>query len=265
MSKITQGKRQPLKGKKKVCKRHINKLKLLKALLIVILLITAIFGITAYALKPEEIPMKEVFKPKPETQIEPLILPQEKTFLIEEQLNAEPDFYYPEIPMLKEHQKYLFEKCSERNLVYEKVLALIKHESVFNPDNVSHNVKKTTSVVNGETYTVETLLSSDYGYFQINTINHDYLAEKLGTPLDPLDPYINIEWGTYFLSNLYEYWTKQGRKGEDLEDAVLSSYNKGITGYKKTGKASKYIQRIYEAEKYIELLKKDSDLQSGSF
>lgn len=259
MSKFTQGKRQPLKGKRKVYKRHINKLKLLRTMLIVILIIAAIFGMTAYAFKPEEIPMEEVAKPKPEIQVEPLISPQEKTFSIEEQLNTEPDFYYPEIPMSKEHQKYLFDKCSERNLVYEKVLALIKHESVFNPDNVSHNIKKTTSVVNGETYTVETLLSSDYGYFQINTINHEYLAEKLDTPLDPLDPYINIEWGTYFLSNLYEYWTEQGREGVDLEEAVLSSYNKGITGYKKTGKASKYIQRVHEAEKYIELLKKDSD------
>lgn len=113
-----------------------------------------------------------------------------------------------------EHQKYLYEMSKKRGLDYKETLAFIGHESEFNPNAKGAN---------------------NYGYFQISSVNHNQLANALGTKLAPFDPYVNINWGTYMLSELYK---KYGNK-----DAVLSAYNKGEGGYAKTGKAVAYIQK----------------------
>lgn len=132
--------------------------------------------------------------------------------------------YNENIPMSKEHQAYLYEKVQERNLDYNKVLALIETESGFRSNVISD--------------------TKDFGYFQINRINHEYLAEQLNTRNSPLNPYVNINWGTYLLSELYEYWGERGVTGEELDYHVWSSYNKGITGFKKHGMAVQYVSRI---------------------
>ncbi|WP_162985733.1 transglycosylase SLT domain-containing protein [Virgibacillus halodenitrificans] len=132
--------------------------------------------------------------------------------------------YNEDIPMPKEHQFYLFNKAQERELEYEKTLALIETESGFRSTVISD--------------------TKDFGYFQINRINHEYLAETLNTRIIPLDPYINIDWGTYMLSTLYDYWKEKGITGKELDHYVWSSYNKGITGFKKYGKAVQYVSRI---------------------
>lgn len=164
----------------------------------------------------------------------------------------EQTIYNPEIPMPKEHQEFLYKMVEEAgNLDYKKVLAIIKHESQFDPNTVSHNYRNRTYLKDGEKVTEKVISSSDCGYFQINTCNHEILANDLGTENNPLDPYINIKWGTYILSNLYDYWSEKGYTGVQLEDAVLSSYNRGITGYRKNGRADNYIKKIKEAEDYV--------------
>lgn len=147
--------------------------------------------------------------------------------------------YLDNIGMAKEHQEFLYNLCKEKNLDYLKVLAIIKHESQFNSQNISK--------------------TGDYGYMQINKGNHKRLAKALNTPNKPLDPHINIKWGTYMLDDLYTSWRKQGisdktKEGEafsKLDRYVLSSYNKGVAGFKKYGEATKYIKRV--EQEYIHL------------
>ena len=143
--------------------------------------------------------------------------------------------YNSDIPMPVEHQKYLYELTEEYELDYLKTLALIQHESVFNPNATNE--------------------TNDYGYFQINQINHVQLSKDLDTPNAPLDPYVNIKWGTFMLSELYERWEDEGYSGEHLDYAVWSSYNRGNVGFMRNGYADAYIKKMKESiasiEKYM--------------
>lgn len=132
--------------------------------------------------------------------------------------------YNQNIPMPKAHQEYLYKLTNEYGLDFMKTLALIKHESGFEVNIVSD--------------------TNDYGYFQVNLINHEDLSRTLGTANAPLDPYINMRWGTYMLADLYMYWGERGYSGQGLDDAVWSSYNKGLGGFKKYGHATEYIHKM---------------------
>ena len=132
--------------------------------------------------------------------------------------------YQKDIAMPYEHQRYLFDRSLELDLDYYKLLALIETESGFDYKAIG--------------------TTDDYGYFQINKMNHEDLAKKLSTPNEPLNPFINIEWGTYILADLYEYWSGEGYKGKELDRLVWSSYNKGITGHLENGPAETYVSKI---------------------
>lgn len=137
----------------------------------------------------------------------------------------------PENIMPIEHQKYLYDLCVKRDLDYIKTLALIKLESNFNPNNISR--------------------TNDYGYMQINRGNHNHLSKNLNTQNDGLNPYINMNWGTYMLSNLYDSYAHQGLTGERLDRSTWSAYNKGVAGFKRHGEATGYINKLYKEEKWI--------------
>lgn len=132
--------------------------------------------------------------------------------------------YNKNIDMPKSHQEFLYMLCEKRGLNYKKTLAVIQHESGFNPNatNATH----------------------DFGYFQVNQVNHATLAQKLHTENNPFNPYINMKWGTYLLSELYKDYESQGYKGQGLDDAVWSSYNKGKAGFYKYGHAEGYIYKM---------------------
>lgn len=132
-----------------------------------------------------------------------------------------------DIAMPIKHQKYLYKLCKEKGLNYIKTLAILKHESQFDA-NLIHSNRNGTK---------------DYGYMQVNSCNHENFAKELGTPIDPLDPYINLEWGTHELQKLKGYYSEQGLTGVELFEAIQSAYNKGIYGFKKHGKAERYIER----------------------
>lgn len=154
--------------------------------------------------------------------------------------NMEGFRYIKEIPMPEKHQKYLYAICKKRGLNYLKTLALLKHESQFKSDIISS--------------------TNDYGYMQINAVNHNRLSKQLKTPNTPLDPYVNINWGTYMLKELYDMWSKKGIDNTNPETSitildryVISSYNKGVAGFRKYGEATKYIEKV---ESELELLLK---------
>lgn len=150
-------------------------------------------------------------------------------------------FTYDEsIPMPEEHQKYLHELCKERGLDYLKTLSIIGLESNFNSNLISK--------------------TRDYGYMQINKVNHNNLTKTLKTENNPLDPYININWGTHMLEDLYNKWTAEGisdevKEGEvfsELDKYVMSSYNKGVNGFRKNGMATRYIGLTRDKYREIE-------------
>lgn len=134
------------------------------------------------------------------------------------------------VPLSEDIQVYLNQKVQARGLDLAEVLAVMKVESGFNPNANS---------------------GSNFGYFQINTVNHQTLSQKLGTANNPLDPYINIEWGTYMLSDLYKKYSQKGFVGQELREVVLSAYNKGEGGYQRTGKAYSYINKVNSAQNEI--------------
>ena len=148
-----------------------------------------------------------------------------------QQAEAKKAYYNASIPLPKDQQAFLYKKVTERGLNYAEVLAFIKVESNFDPYARS---------------------SSSYGLFQINGVNHNMLTQTLGTKNAPFDPYVNIEWGTYMIADLYDLYRSKGLSGQALKDAVWSSYNKGVGGYQNTGKAHSYISKMNEAQQNMQ-------------
>lgn len=142
------------------------------------------------------------------------------------------DLISKNIPMDIKYQVHLYNLTKDRNLDYVKTLAIIKHESSFNPNAIGGG--------------------NNYGYMQINRVNHANLSKILKTANAPLNPYINLNWGTYMLEKLYRKFEAQGLTGDKLDRAVWSAYNKGEGGYKRTGEATKYIQKTKADIKWIE-------------
>lgn len=141
--------------------------------------------------------------------------------------------YNPKIPMKKEHQLYLYKMTKERGLDYKKTLALIQTESTFKPNARGGN---------------------NYGLMQINKVNHASLTKKLKTANKPYDPYVNMNWGTYMLADLYKYWEGRGLTGAKLDQYVWSSYNRGLGGAKKYGLKTSYVNKMNSNIKYIKNL-----------
>ena len=102
---------------------------------------------------------------------------------------AEPDkfVYSDKIPMSYELQEYTYQKCVERGLEYELVLAVMWRESRFKPDAVNVNANGT----------------QDSGIMQINDVNRGWLSERWGIE-DLMDPYQNIDAGTAMLGGLQD-------------------------------------------------------------
>ena len=106
-----------------------------------------------------------------------------------------------ECGMPEEQQEFVFYLCSGYNLDFTLVMALIQHESSFDPNVISS--------------------TNDYGYMQINAINHDWLTKTLAVT-DYTDPYQNIRAGVFVLRKLFERY-------QDT-NMVLMAYNMGENG-----------------------------------
>lgn len=111
------------------------------------------------------------------------------------------DFKPLDCKMPEEQQEFVYYLCLGYNLDFTLVMALIQHESSFDPN-----------VISG---------ANDYGYMQINAINHDWLTETIGVT-DYTDPYQNIRAGVFVLRKLFERY-------QDT-NMVLMAYNMGENG-----------------------------------
>lgn len=111
---------------------------------------------------------------------------------------------YYDVPLSHSLQSYIYEVCADENVPMSLVIAMIEHESGFNPEVVSS--------------------TDDYGLMQINEINHSQLEEKFHSA-DMLNPYQNVFCGTKIIGSYIE-------KYEDLSQALMA-YNMGEYGAKK--------------------------------
>lgn len=141
--------------------------------------------------------------------------------------------YYESIPMSYELQEYTYQKCVERNIEYELVLAVIWRESRFEADAVNVNANGTL----------------DSGIMQINDVNKKWLYEDYGVE-DLMDPYQNIDAGTAMLGVLTE---KHGAHKAMLayqygESGMIRKLNQGQT-------TSIDIERAYRQRDYYKQLR----------
>lgn len=111
------------------------------------------------------------------------------------------DFVPLQCDMPQEEQEFLFYLCNGYNMDFCLIMAMIEHESHFDPAAISK--------------------TNDYGYMQINVQNHEWLTETLGVT-DYTDPYQNIRAGVFVLRKLFERY-------QDVE-LVLMAYNMGENG-----------------------------------
>lgn len=116
----------------------------------------------------------------------------------------------------EEWYAYVRGRCEDTGVPYALVMAIIEHESGFDPRAVS--------------------LTNDYGLMQINQINHQRMRAIFGEDWDPLDPYDNVDAGLEMLEPLWS------RLNGDY-DKVLMCYQ-----YGSAGAAKLWAQGIYESK-----------------
>lgn len=134
------------------------------------------------------------------------------------------DFSPLDCRMPEEEQEFVFYLCSAYNIDFTLVMALIQHESNFEPDAISS--------------------TGDYGYMQINVQNHKWLTETIGIT-DYTDPYQNIRAGVFILRKLFERYQET--------DLVLMAYNMGEIGagrlWEKDIFTTDYTQEILDVQR----------------
>lgn len=112
---------------------------------------------------------------------------------------------YYDVPLSHSLQRYIYEVCADEDVPVSLIMALIEHESQFDPEIVSE--------------------TDDYGLMQINAINHEQLEEQYRVA-DMLDPYQNVFCGIKIIASYLK--TNDG-------DVVktLMCYNMGNYGAEK--------------------------------
>jgi len=153
---------------------------------------------------------------------EPAVTPK-----IEPAAESEP-YYIKDIPLSKSNQKHLYDTCKKYGVDYIEALAVMTVENSQYDPNLKYKNKNGTI---------------DYGLFQINNSNREWLKKELGIT-DLLDPYQNITAGVYILSDL-------GNRLKGHKKYI--AYNMGESGMKKyisrgnnTTRYSRKVMETYE-------------------
>lgn len=119
-------------------------------------------------------------------------------------LPQETEVFLFDVPLSDSLQRYIYEICADKGVPVTLALAMIEHESGFNPGVVSS--------------------TNDYGLMQINAINHEWLEEKYRTA-DFLNPYQNAFCGITIIGSYIEKYGDYGK--------ALMAYNMGNYGAQK--------------------------------
>lgn len=138
------------------------------------------------------------------------------------------DFTPLDCKMPEEQQEFTYYLCTGYNLDFTLVMALIQNESSFDPSVVS--------------------ATHDYGYMQINEMNHQWLTDTLGVT-NFTDPYQNIRAGVFVLRKLYERYqdTNMVLMAYNMgEDAAARLWEKGIYSTDYTEKILNYQMQFNE-------------------
>lgn len=137
------------------------------------------------------------------------------------------DFKTYNVKMLLTEQEFLFYLCKGYDIDYSLMMAVIQVESDFDKELVSS--------------------TNDYGYMQINKMNHDELTKVLGVT-DYLDPEQNMRAGCYIFRKLFEKYQQP--------NLVLMAYNMGETGAKRLWREgiyeTEYTQKVFVAQKALQ-------------
>ena len=115
------------------------------------------------------------------------------------------DVFLFDVPLSDSLQRYIYEICADENVPITLVMAMIEHESRFNPEVVSS--------------------TDDYGLMQINEVNHEWLEEDFRCA-DMLNPYQNVYCGITIIAKYIEKY--EGDYGK-----ALMAYNMGEYGARK--------------------------------
>lgn len=140
---------------------------------------------------------------------------------LEEPAAEEREVLY-DVPLSDELQRYIREKCDENGVPFDIAVALIGRESSYRSWAVSS--------------------TDDYGLMQINACNHEWLEEELGIA-DMMDPYQNIDAGTYILGKAFKNYGNPHQ--------ALMAYNMGDDGVSRAWneghRSSAYSRAVMEA------------------
>ena len=140
------------------------------------------------------------------------------------------DVFLFDVPLSDSLQRYIYEICADENVPITLVMAMIEHESRFNPEVVSS--------------------TDDYGLMQINKVNHEWLEEDFRCA-DMLNPYQNVFCGIKIIAKYIEKY--EGDYGK-----ALMAYNMGDYGARKAWQngvtITKYSTSVLELmQKYEEV------------
>lgn len=132
-----------------------------------------------------------------------------------------------DVKMLLTEQEFLFYLCKGYDLDYTLMMAVVQVESDFDKELVSS--------------------TNDYGYMQINKMNHAELTKVLGVT-DYLDPEQNMRAGCYIFRKLFEKYQQP--------NLVLMAYNMGETGAKRLWREgiyeTEYTKKVFSAQKKLQ-------------
>lgn len=158
------------------------------------LVVALLGGLIGYAIGAVYTPQKTV------TVTETIEVPAHES----ENLPQDAEVFLFDIPLSNSLQRYIYEICADEGVPVTLALAMIEHESGFNPEVISS--------------------TDDYGLMQINAINHEWLEEKYRVA-DFLNPYQNAFCGITIIGSYIEKYGDYGK--------ALMAYNMGDYGAQK--------------------------------
>lgn len=143
------------------------------------------------------------------------------------------DVFLFDVPLSDSLQRYIYEICADENVSVTLVMAMIEHESGFDPEAVSP--------------------TDDYGLMQINAVNHEWLKEEYRCA-DMMNPYQNVFCGISIISS---YIDKYGEL-----DKALMAYNMGNYGAQKAWKNG--VTSIAYSEEILSLMKEYEEVSNAT-